>query len=250
MRARTINEYNFERGLDPKEAMGIGLQSQFIKWMNKLRLGKGVGSINLKQLFVSGPCNLKLEIIYYGQPSIFSNHITQFPPKTFFKVDITHINPESWRRIANLWINPEYDNLIINCFDKEGYIKESVNFERGLDPKDAMNIGDVEGRKKEEEYVQALDNSYRLTGRYIDPKEFITSQNWHGDEVRLVGINSDRTLFGYNYYDNWDWQYSSWDRQGQETSIEETWMNINKSDAQEAYNRFENIKTRKLKKES
>lgn len=116
-------------------------------------------------------------------------------------------------------------------------INEYHHFERGLDPKDAMSIGDIKTRKKEKEFIEAVS---ALTFN-VNPKKFIPSINWHGDEVRVLGIRGGK-LYGFNYYDDWEWRYCEWDYKGQEADTENTWMNLNKSDAEEAYIKFQKTK--------
>ena len=43
-----INEYNFQRGLDPKDAMGIGVRAQIVKWFDDLGISSGRYTINDK----------------------------------------------------------------------------------------------------------------------------------------------------------------------------------------------------------
>jgi len=118
----------------------------------------------------------------------------------------------------------------------DNWLKEEANFERGLDPKKAMDIGDPKIRKKEKQFIQAVQE---LGYSEIDAKRFIRTENFHGDEVRILGIKGNGLLFGFNYYDNYEWQYQAWDYKGQDASSDDTWMNINKSDAQKAYKKFE-----------
>lgn len=43
------------------------------------------------------------------------------------------------------------------------FVLENINFERGIDPKDSMSIGDVEGRekkRKKEEFAKRRDEIY------------------------------------------------------------------------------------------
>jgi hypothetical protein len=64
-------------------------------------------------------------------------------------------------------IKPEYRELFKNAFDAEGFMKESLNFERGKNPHKAMNIGHirpVNQLKKDYDIIQ----DFVQTGKYLD----------------------------------------------------------------------------------
>jgi hypothetical protein len=139
--------HNFTRGLDPKDAMKIGMQNQFIKWMNELRLGKEVGAISLMHLTTISPW--WLDVSYYGESNEFTKILNNiFPKDVFTKITIERRNPKSFQKGVKLLVNPKYEKFLRNSFTSDGFIKESQNFTRGLDPKDALDIGDKEERKK------------------------------------------------------------------------------------------------------
>ena len=112
---------NFERGLDPKEAMGIG--ENMIKNMWEFGAENGVGAINIGHSKYT-----YLQIDYYGQED-FKEILYKYFNKDFFE-SIAVQYPKgkfklSWRKRYFAYIKNEYVNLFQNIFDEKGFIKES-----------------------------------------------------------------------------------------------------------------------------
>ena len=130
---------NFERGQDPKKTMDIGLERQIIKELLDFGKKMGIGSIGLQK---SGG-DLTLWIADYGARSDeeFRNMVNKSFGSEYFSNIYAIEKKGTWKSNRILIIKPEYHNVFKNVFDEEGYIKESLNFERGLEPKQAMGIG-------------------------------------------------------------------------------------------------------------
>ncbi len=163
---------NFERGLDPKTAMGIGIASQkefpdmmaFMEWLRLM----------LPIILDTPPSELKEKIYWYAtikwEGSLpdkmyvdIYDWILQNGPyyvagmtgrdlnasyghDAFPKLDDT-----TWTKwladelIRNGLLDPAW-HAIPDARKNYGKLEESVNFERGLDPKTAMGIGDKEAQ--------------------------------------------------------------------------------------------------------
>ena len=139
---------HFERRLDPKEAMGTGMQRKIINELCDFQHSYGVGSINIRRYSLNS--ELYLEVEYYSV--VMNDVLKECFSQDYFSNIKSQSAGKSWRITYYLYIKPEYQKIFKNAFDKEGYIKESLNFERGLDPKDAMETGDIEGRTKESKF--------------------------------------------------------------------------------------------------
>lgn len=141
---------NFKRGLDPKKAMGIGENPE--KWFNNLKVGdifqlkKDIPNFNYeKGLYIlvtkieKDERPERVEVLY--QHSYIFNHLK--------------INGKDSFGIGKFWGWPF--SFFENFLSKIGEIKmnESINFQRGLDPKHAMGIGLIEQWKK---YIDSCEN--------------------------------------------------------------------------------------------
>ena len=99
---------NFERGLDPKDAMSIG--DKHIRKINKI-----------------------CELIYNSgiEADEVSPNAVQYVCDEFNYPEFSNLTTEEIVEISD-----KYDEWLLN-----NKVTESYNFERGLDPKDAMQIG-------------------------------------------------------------------------------------------------------------
>jgi len=91
---------------------------------------------------------------------------------------------------------------------KAKFVFENINFERGMDPKDSMEIGDVEGREKKrrkEEFNLRRDEIYdaakKLKAKFSTPKQTITTT----DEISFYKItfrtrNKNTYILEVTYY--------------------------------------------------
>jgi hypothetical protein len=75
MRAHFINEYNFERGLDPKEAMNIGWKARVKKWL------ENHGKFDIDKIIFNDDMTIDVEG-FIG----FENHIGNLPDYIKFNV--------------------------------------------------------------------------------------------------------------------------------------------------------------------
>jgi hypothetical protein len=189
---------NFERGLDPLTSMNIGIQKQFINWMNELRLSRGVGSINLNHLTPASPW--WLSIAYYEEPEYFNDCIKQFPDDTFKKINVSH-KEKSFQYQYNLLINQKYEKYFINSFTSEGYIKESQNFERGTgNTIKELRIGKYTYRNDIENLIKEfIDKELKDTNYYINPNslKFYWDTNLENEDSRegLDTMEDKLTIF-------------------------------------------------------
>jgi len=141
MRAKKVNEnVNFERGGDPKRSMGIGLSKIiFDKW-TEFQLQPGIGSINIEESF-NRNWHLTLHVsLFPGSPSK-ANKLA----KEYFG-DYLNDGYNFKGGEIKIIIKPEYVNDFIKAYnmrypDWPIGVNESVNFERGGDPKKSMGIG-------------------------------------------------------------------------------------------------------------
>jgi len=140
MKAKSVYEnINFERGQDPKEALGIGLdQGIYDKW-SKLMMEKGVGSVNIED---AAGGNYYLVI-----------WVTQFPGAAGVAYDKAHKYFDEYledgysmnKSEIHMKIKPEFERNFIRAYNLRysdwPIVKESLDFERGQDPKKSMKIG-------------------------------------------------------------------------------------------------------------
>ncbi len=124
MKARFVNEsIDFERGVDPKNAMGIGLLGKDMKDMSREEQEEYIISC-LPILFPNG---FKGLVSHDGENWL--NPDATGIISDFLSVKKTHPYISPYQLVANYLVS------------KAMKIKESANFERGKDPKTAMEIG-------------------------------------------------------------------------------------------------------------
>ena len=137
---------DFERGKDPKEVLGLGVKEKIrqgiLGLLNSSRNSTTqISTINL----LKNREDLWLEISDYGTKDFEDVFYSLLSPE-YFKDDIyVKAKPrkfsKSWKNDWKVFIKDEYKDFFKACFDNEGYIKESLNFERGMNPKSSMDIG-------------------------------------------------------------------------------------------------------------
>ena len=156
MKAQFVSEnINFERGQDPKSALGIGEVDHIIDQWNNLQQSPGIGSLNLRIL--DGEVKLEIYVSYMpgsaaqGRKSVSEN----------FNMEYFHEG--RYLDGPNLYytIKDEYADLFQEAFRKIYNIQmdESMDFERGQDPKEAMDIGN-----KDAQIIEKLRNLGYLFG--------------------------------------------------------------------------------------
>lgn len=151
MKAKLVNEnLEFKRGQDPKDAMDIGIHSniqKFFKWLEwdfQFRKNKPeyyFGYVNI------GPVDI-------NEPAFFNSEVDDGYER--FIRDWKRYLP-ALKKINRYIISPpNYDETII--YDEEilksNRVLESLDFERGQDPKDAMDIGRKSLLKKQSESIE------------------------------------------------------------------------------------------------
>ncbi len=130
MRAKQINEVkNFERGQDPKSAMGLGVKGLIQSKIPQIKeIDKATGGWRCVTSVEFYPEDGQLDIgTYPGQlcRGYFKNMLKKLGIGDYFKLDYADSTSYEFK------LKPEYLN-------------ETQNFERGQDPKAAMGIGGVE----------------------------------------------------------------------------------------------------------
>lgn len=153
---------NFERGIDPKKSMQIGVKAKIKHGMNCLLQSSRNFSSRISTINLAGDRNnLWLEISDYGTPN-FEDFIESCLSPEYFEQIYLKAKPRKYKSTSqNKWvlvIKTQYKSAFRACFDNQGYIIESVNFERGLD-KEKLRIGNirpVEKLKKDYDNIQEL----------------------------------------------------------------------------------------------
>lgn len=132
MRAKFINEYNFERNQSPKSSMnlGYGKYSEDVKRLNDLLSKKGfeIGSVKdpdtSKGIHDIAQWDMDNDFLVFFT---FTNKLGEFYKKVFLDV-------ENDQREMGM-------EEFITAWKKEYNIDESYNFERSGDPTSSMGIG-------------------------------------------------------------------------------------------------------------
>jgi len=174
----------FERGMDPKEAMSLGLNAKvmnFLKWVREDY-----------QFDKKDPDN------YMGYLNVSDWGIvdSEGEIKEGFRLFV-----KDWRKYLNIMANmglylidpPDLDETIFYDEDNPApgveAIRESVNFERGLDPYKSMKIGQSQLVPKDIEWdLDPLDDySYD----FIGVEQYIP--NWRGIPILIVHAKDRRT---------------------------------------------------------
>jgi len=159
MRAKKIYEsIDFERGIDPKQSMGLGEEGLRHKWSSLqkgdiIRIKKPFGVDNENRISrkervmreYTPSESLKVETA----PQIHDDGCISF---TAYKVAYNYTSHNDYFIWGTPWDFEEF-------FEKRTKIKESIDFERGKDPKDALRIG--------KDYIWDI-NSDELAKQIID----------------------------------------------------------------------------------
>ena len=161
---------NFERGIDPKKSMQIGVKAKIKDGMNCLLQSSRNFSSRISTINLAGDRNnLWLEISDYGTPN-FEDFIESCLSPEYFERIYIKAKPRKYKSTSQnklvLVIKTQYKSAFRACFDNQGYIIESANFERGLD-KEKLRIGSIrpiEKLKKDYHNIQELVQ----TGKYLE----------------------------------------------------------------------------------
>ncbi len=178
MEAKFIYEtLDFERGLDPKKSMNIGMDAKLDAWIQN---NYGVKASNDKEALEYAVTGKNLEFVKYligVKNTEISNTALNlaFQKKSNYNLFLKNTIDDE----IKLWLvtkgNPESMDYVKNNMKK--IIGESINFERGKDPRDSMKIGIVNKRsfKTIQECAQFfIDNIQKLSdGRFKDKEELI-----------------------------------------------------------------------------
>ena len=174
---------DFERGIDPKQSMGIGLQKQIIKGLWGLTQERGTGSINIMQNRDS--VWLKVDDYNADADTFIKNVHKNFGEEFFSDIEQRNILKRggSWRCTFYLIVKPKYWKAFKGAFTSEGFIKESINFERGMDPKTSMKIGGIRP-------IDQLKKDYDRIVELIQTQKYLDFQvPFTGEADDLIEVN-------------------------------------------------------------
>ena len=210
---------NFKRGLDPKDAMQIGTQDKqrLIQKMEEA-YRRGYSNQNeehwgftpklwhatiRKILYPTTKIEITDKQILINAPSFTDRHIILITNA------LNYITPDPFNIRGVSWNSPYKTGKLtfVGPTQEDVFIDESINFERGLDPKDAMGTGDVIHRKLKKIQIELLKAAKILVHDFnLDPKTIETkfglkevevTFNCHGAPERTAFIgfsesNEDR----------------------------------------------------------
>lgn len=184
MRARSIIEsVNFQRGKDPKQTLDIGLGITPEWWEENKEiyyafeeLAKEIGA--------------ELEIIKYGDRRYVSIKSTlafnKLPMNLicFYDNGELHIRAKQYEGSSGLGLYDTMEECIDRArrFLENDCINESVNFERGQDPKDSLNIGRADIRRIQR--VEKIADRFGFK-RVPVPADY-DEQMWHSEFETLA----------------------------------------------------------------
>jgi hypothetical protein len=168
---------NFERGADPKKTMDLGLFSIIKKELRNLyrkylgydeELGELNNVYDLAGVLDTTPFNIGLPNddenplwIYIGyrgnRRNLFEKDIEWAEPyinyKKYWKSPYNDSRDTGYARVK-----PEYKDIFRNFLDNKNFLEESVNFERGIDPKASMGLGKL---KKIQDWMENFNIGVR-----------------------------------------------------------------------------------------
>ena len=147
---------SFKRGRDPRSSMGIGEVNTIVDKWNALQQRPGIGSLNLN--IENGELLLKIYVSYMPNSfSMGSELVKKIMGLEYFD------NKDAWIKGPEIYykIKDQYADLFQEAFRKIYGVEESVNFERGKDPKSSMEIGMEKDLKD-----YRLDNYFEKWGPY------------------------------------------------------------------------------------
>lgn len=176
---------NFERGLDPKKSMRIGGDALIhqIDWELNL-LDQPKDEVRIED-FISN---------YRGFPILIYNYGDSWQATSIMDHTGITLSPEVALRAMKRRIDTfskKSDNKFVNKWFP-GYVKESVNFERGLDPKLSMDVGrEAKIRRLDKETDWGFEISHAFQVRIWDIIEY---------EGFLIKISQITGSDGISYY--------------------------------------------------
>ncbi len=181
MRARKVHEaVNFERGQDPKSAMGIG------KVEDLKKIDKWVNPPDTRHYYTA------IEDGYYEGSLVVVYESIDATPTHYSAVTMDsdgRIREGNFVESPEMaWIDAKARIRMENHRRETGYydaMGESVNFERGRDPKQAMGIGVID--KIDWDFDLKNDKFYKVLSVY----EFI--EDWKGYPILVLKVQDKET---------------------------------------------------------
>jgi hypothetical protein len=171
MEAKFIYErLDFERGVDPREALNIGIEGRLRNWLKKKK-GLDFDKTKLETILHYAAMDNQVDFVKYLMD-------VKKAPVTDGALNVAFANKVDDEII--MYLISKGDQGIINFIEskkkkKARTVRESLNFERGLDPKDSLKIGIRNKRhfKTVRECAQFfLDNIDKLSeGRFKNKEE-------------------------------------------------------------------------------
>ncbi len=184
MRTKLIENINFERNIDPKDSMNIGLPG--IRAMVRMKPGIIYRTEEKRWYYYHFFKNPENNEVYYSFPSGRKViHAYRFLSKHKPSDFPLNLIPTS----------KHFDKYL----PKITFVNESINFERGGDPKDTIQIGrkhiwNMSSREMAEHIMDDISNKVRPILNRIDAA------------IKEAGFESQRTYqdYIYDYFDNHD----------------------------------------------
>jgi hypothetical protein len=190
VKAKLVEHINFERGIDPKDAMDIGLP--YIRAISKMKPGVVYKSEDGTKwdysMFFKNPKDN--EIYYTFTTSRKVNNAYRFLDKHQKRSFPLNLVP----------LNKHFDKFI----KKLTFTNESVNFERGIDPKTSMGVGRIWGMSKREvakeiintcekeleDFIQTVNAKARMEGFKNSFDYIAKAYNERGDINTLPSVEN------------------------------------------------------------
>jgi len=201
MRALKIYEtLDFKRGMDPKEAMGVGVLKTLIAGWRRVEQLPGILSVDLEKkpdhLYIS----VRSYLLTQSNKNIYKDIIFESIGKIYFE-DSNLVYQDRIKII----IKKEYESLFQKAF-REMYspkANESFNFERGKNPKVSMGIGEI---NKIRDSLEELRNLWGRASISLKRDESGLYLGIYSSSL-LLAFQNVKKYFGTKYF-NWNKNYT------------------------------------------
>lgn len=168
-RKELVEKFNFKRGQDAKKTIGVGVIEAIADRIRQLQQDERVRHVRLKYPW-KDQSNPRRWLEFSGRfgPHWFKSIFNEI----FEGVDIFEEPTEGFQTLT-YEVKPEYRDVFEGAYFKvfksqAGDLWESMNFERGQNPKTALDIGSIRAIKNAGEKIIVLD---KLERNIIDSSE-------------------------------------------------------------------------------
>jgi len=174
-----INEnINFKRGIEPKSSLGLGLENIIYDKLDQVLKEPNIGSVSIEKPHKGGKAYLVIRA--WEQPIM---------KKVYDKVESyfgDYITDDYFGKGGEIFIHlkPGYEKYFIRAWNMRyprWKMDESINFKRGMDPKDSLSIGIFSNRTFDNEWVASefiIEHLPQILGTDEIPEDII--QELHG----------------------------------------------------------------------